>query len=528
MAPRSRRADDTRPNSAPPLNRDRVSKTVSAKPKRRPGRPFKFPRSDSSQSQSSRSPLSAISALSASPAGAPLIRRRALSRLETVPVEVIEKIFLYSLNPNLPRASPVLAIALSREHIYNLLIILALWNDPMATDPLSPAMVAMLTPLDEYVPLSRNARGKLQDSIFRCRWCTMRRVRDQIPQIVNLTLHRFWINTGLEMDPEQQAALDRFMKREDMTTLSFTATSGVIDRLADGIKLECPGQTYDQSCLALRPGPHEYKLVIEPNVLIFISTKGVGLTLRPAIELQEFPGHLIRGSSTGFSAEDVAFLELLRLCSNHRQWDDRDYPRHSTSTKLDRMALHQGVRNAIRSQNLDALTSLLKIDQFVYDFQVREESEENGLPYTIPSDHFVTVTRVGRSNPRLNMAFFETLVRASAESIPTNSLEVTQWTVDNIHLAEQNPTQYRETNGNFARWLSNFILRLPLFIERKAGFSQTLFRHGELDLSKYEGRRYFEEVLQPRNEQMLYWMAESSFHPEEFWLKSNKVPKPDV
>lgn len=527
MAPRQADDGDTRPSSAPPLTR--VSKSV-AKPKRRPGRPFKFPRKGSYLSQSSQSPLSALSTLSASPAGAPPIRRRALSRLEALPVEVIEKIFLYSLNPNLPRASPVLAVALSREHIYKLLIILALWNDPMATGPLSPAMAALLTPLEEYVPLSWDARAKLQESIFRCQWCTVNRVLDQIPQIVNLTLHRIWINTDLEMDSEQQAALDRFMKRDDMTNISFTAKSGTTDRLADGIKPEHPRQNHDPTRHALSPYPHEYELIIEPNVLIYIkSTKGFDLTLRPAIELQEFPSHFLRGSNAGFSAEDVAFLELLRLCSNHRQWDERDYPRHLTSTKVDRMALHQGVRNAIRSQNLDALTSLLKIDQFVYDYQVREESEKDILPYTIPSDHFVTVTRVGRSNPRLNLAFFETLVRASAESIPTNSLEVTQWTVDNIHLAEQNPSQYRETNGNFARWLSNFILRLPLFIEREAGLYQTLFQHGKLDLSQDEGRRYHEEVLQPRNEQLLYWMAESSFHPEEFWLKSSgAVSKPDV
>jgi hypothetical protein len=447
-----------------------------------------------------------------------------------LPVEVIEKIFLYSLNPNLPRASSVLAAAISREHIYNLLIILALWNDPMTTDPLSPAMVAMLTPLEDYVPLSWDARGKLQDSIFRCRWCTMQRVRDQIPQIVNLTLHRIWINTGLEMDPDQRAALDRFMNREDTTTLSFTGKSGPMDWLATRLNPDWPQKTYDQSCHALPPGPYEYELAIEPNILIHIKSKnGPSLTLRPAIDLREFPSYLLRGSNSGFSAEDVTFLELLRLCSNHRQWDNTEYPLGLTLTKVDRMALHQGVRNAIRSQNLDALTSLLKIDQFLYDCQVRDRSEENIPPYTIPSDHFVTVTCVGRNDPRLNLAFFETLVRASAESIPTNSLEVTQWTVDNIQLAERNNTQYRETNGNFARWLSNFILRLPVFIEREAGFSQTLFRHGRLDLSKYEGRRYFEEVLQPRNEQMLDWMAESSFHPEEFWLKpSAKVSKPDV
>ena len=52
-----------------------------------------------------------------------------LSILESLPVELIEKIFLYSLNVNLPRASVALTSALSSERIYRALILLAFWDD---------------------------------------------------------------------------------------------------------------------------------------------------------------------------------------------------------------------------------------------------------------------------------------------------------------------------------------------------------------------------------------------------------------
>lgn len=516
MAPR--RGEEARPR--PPARNlgsagDRVLKSTSAspspssKPKRRPGRPFKLPRSNSSHS--SRSGLSASPSV-----GPPVVRRRALSILETLPVEIIEKIFLFSLNLELPRASPVLAAALSREQVYNLLIILAFWDDPMITDPLSAEMAAMLAPL-EYEPLGWEKRNNLQTAIFRCRWCTMARVRDQIPKILNLTLHRLWINTGIEMEPEQRAALDRFMKREDITTLVFKGKGGTQDRLEERIK----SPSSKSHRFLQNEGPHEYGLEVQPNVCIRIhSPTVVGGITWPAIELREFPLRLLRGSNTGFAAEDVAFLEVLRLCS-HNFYDGSHEPNYS-ATRLNRTALHQGVKNAIRTENLEALVSLLKIDEYMYNFGPRTQDPDTAevyLPYTIPSDHFVTVTRMGHSNPRLNLACFEALVRANAESIPTHSPEITQWTIENIHLAEQNPRMYRETNGNFARWLSDFILRLPLYIKHGNGVSHTLFFLGKLDESGAEGRRYLEEVLQPRNERFLNYMAESSFNPAEFWLE---------
>lgn len=445
------------------------------------------------------------------------MRQRALSMLETLPVEVIEQIFLYSLNLNLPRASSTLAAAISREHIYNLLIILACWNDPMNDRPFSAPMAGMLAPL-HYVPRTLDERTKLQEAVFRCQWCTMNRVRDQIPKIVNLTLHRLWINGGIEMEPDQRAALDRFMKRQDTTTSVFKGRCSSLDPFRKIASTHFPGsdpfpQTHVQP---------ELELHIQSNVRIEVGGPALGTTIVwPAIELQTFPVHLLRGRSTGFTVEDVAFLDLLRLCSNNF-YTGCGLPRSPSPTTVNRMALHQGVRKAIRTQNLEALISLLKIDELTYRFGV--SSQGRNAYYTIPSDHFVTVSRVGRNTPQLNLAFFEALIRASAESIPAHSSEITQWTVQNVRLAEQDPAQYGDTNGKFARWLSNFILRLPGHIQyAHDNPGRQLFFCGKLDMLHPEGCRYFEEVVQPRKTPLMNYMAESSFHPEEFWMKPSET-----
>lgn len=51
--------------------------------------------------------------------------KMSLSRLESLPVELLQSIFLCSLNVHLPLASPYLALALSNEHVYTRLILLA-------------------------------------------------------------------------------------------------------------------------------------------------------------------------------------------------------------------------------------------------------------------------------------------------------------------------------------------------------------------------------------------------------------------
>lgn len=97
---------------------------------------------------------------------------RGLSRLEHLPAEIIQKIFLHSLEVNLPRASIHIARILSVPIIYTWLIRLAFSNsnrsshDDFFTEDFLPA------PLD-YFALSRQERAALQSTVLECRWCTL-------------------------------------------------------------------------------------------------------------------------------------------------------------------------------------------------------------------------------------------------------------------------------------------------------------------------------------------------------------------
>ena len=513
MARQGNQTPVTRTGSIPPGNA-RISKSArsASRPKRPPGRPFKLPRSASaSSSRSGRSERP-----SASPSVAPTPPRRVLSLLEALPRELIEHIFLYSLNLNLPRASPSLAAALSREHIYKLLIILAFWDDPPDTNPGSEAIDRILVPLD-YKPLTLDQRAKLQQDVFRCRFCTMDRVREQIPNMMILTIHRHWINAGMVIEPDQQEALERFMERKDDTVHEIQAKGPPIKRLPEMIG------NPEMLRRANIPGPHEYELCITPMLLTEIRSETMGTTVTwPALQLVSFPPNLLRGGRDGFSPADVEFLEMLRVTSNNTAPPPDSSLPLSTSTILDRTALHEGVTKAIRTLNFDALETLLKIDELICRFHTRK-TNYSGV-YTFPSDHYLTVTRLV-CDPIQNVRLFQTLLRACAESLPINNQEIRQWTLDIVGLAEQDPVRYGQI-GKFARWLSDVYLRLEERIDwAKEHATVPLFCLGQLDLHCIEGRKYMDDVLGPGERPPANYLHETSFDARHCWLKR---PKPDV
>jgi hypothetical protein len=47
-----------------------------------------------------------------------LTAKRIITAFERLPTELLEKIFFYSLNFNLPRSSPIIGVKLSNQHIY--------------------------------------------------------------------------------------------------------------------------------------------------------------------------------------------------------------------------------------------------------------------------------------------------------------------------------------------------------------------------------------------------------------------------
>lgn len=449
-------------------------------------------------------------------------RRRALSMLEALPVEVLEQIFLYSLNLNFARASPALAAAVSSERIYALLILLAGWDDPPSSGHGdSPTINRMLAPLD-YVPLTIEDRNRLQEAVFRCNWCTMDRVLKQVPNILILTIHRHWVNAGVEMEPDQKAALDRFLRREDDSVRVFHGKGEPLRKFAEIMG----GQAPELLRLSRVPGPHHYELHITPMARVEIRSHEMKSVITfPALNLAKFPDRLVRGGENGFSAEDVYFLEMLRMTShNFIRRDGRLLP--STLTTVNRTALHQGVTKAIRTQNFNAMMSLLKIDEFCFRFHISNRGR--GVYYTIPADHFLTVTRVGRENPHLNQAFFEALIRTSAESLPPNSQEVMAWALENVRLSQRNPSTYNMINGRFARWLSDFMLRLPEQIDYAMNEpGAQLFCCGQLDAFDLEGCRYMEEVVAPIGLPVDNWTEQSMFHLEDHWVKKPNPALPN-
>ncbi|BCR88909.1 uncharacterized protein ACHE_50107S [Aspergillus chevalieri] len=93
------------------------------------------------------------------------------ARIECLPVEIIQTIFLHCVEFNFPRASIHIARALSDPVIYTWLIRLAFTIDNHETrDILTPEYLP--PPLD-FHGLSKQERTDLQNAILGTRWCTL-------------------------------------------------------------------------------------------------------------------------------------------------------------------------------------------------------------------------------------------------------------------------------------------------------------------------------------------------------------------
>ncbi|KAJ5887691.1 hypothetical protein N7495_007732 [Penicillium taxi] len=480
-------------NDRPPQNvtshpASKITKHAS-RAKRRPGRPFKIKRDISLKYESSSSQISSPTSTAISIMATP--PPRVLSKLESLPNEVIEKIFLYSLNPNLPRASPYLAAAVTSDRIYGLLIALAFWSDSAETDSYSSEISRILSPMDYTVPLKRHERRVLQKAIFGCKWCTMARVRDQIPKMIILAIYRLWLGSGVDMQLEERANLQKFLDREQDTQLSFTNSDGTLEL-----------HIIPMSCIVIRSNPlnfnHHY----------------------PAIDLIDFPEDQLRGSSTGFTVHDIAYLEMLRTASYNWVYSGKKEWRYSQSedhrqTMVNRTALHQGVSNAIRTQNLDAVFTLLRIDQFWFQFYPHTQRDHI---YLIPRDHFIAVTKYGLDNLARSRKIFIALFRASAESMPPKSPEISQWIRDNNRqICMDNPTLKDWLQLDFLGFVSDFALLLPNHLEwMEHHVDATLFWFGQLN-NKHLGETFPAEIL-PDISPYKSYMEMTLFNTSGLWV----------
>jgi hypothetical protein len=320
-------------------------------------------------------------------------RQRKLSQLECLPVELIEKIFLYALDVNLPRASPSLAAALSSERIYRILILLAFWDDPPRANDTSTVEIAKaFQPLD-YIPLEDEERRRLQCSILLCRWCTVRRIQALLPDLMRLTLQKHWFGAGLTMDCSQQEALGRLLKREeDIRTFEGTGADS-------------------EFCI----------LSIVP--LVRVSIESIDFTppcfkAFNVLSIKTFPDKLIRGND-GFTDDDVANLELFRHAYGFGAFGASD--EYFTRGHM--------IANAAGSQHY----------------------------YSLPTEHFHTAIRVSRLDPTFFQLLLRTNAESvpADDSIITQwAMELDHalgpWLLDFMLLLPQSIRAAREDPRQFA------------------------------------------------------------------------------
>lgn len=142
----------------------------------------------------------------------PLAVHTCTSRLESLPNEIIQLIFLHSLEINLPRASPRLARALSNPVLYTWLIRLVF----SSTNPGSREgffTPDFLPPPLDFWALEWEQRQQLQSTILACRWCTLPLMRRCQREYVHHAIRRKCAD--LVFSEEDRVLLDSLDQRFD-------------------------------------------------------------------------------------------------------------------------------------------------------------------------------------------------------------------------------------------------------------------------------------------------------------------------
>ncbi|KAI2710014.1 hypothetical protein CBS147332_5670 [Penicillium roqueforti] len=132
------------------------------------------------------------------------------SRLESLPVEILQLIFLHSLEVNLPRASPRLSQALSNPLLYTWLIRLA-FSSPNLGSREGFFTPDFLPPPLDFWALPWQERQQLQTDLLACRWCTLPLFRKCQREYVAHTIRRKC--AGLVFHPDDQAVLSNLDSR---------------------------------------------------------------------------------------------------------------------------------------------------------------------------------------------------------------------------------------------------------------------------------------------------------------------------
>lgn len=336
------------------------------------------------------------------------------SWLERLPAELLEQIFFHSLEPNMALASPLLYRALSKESIYRVLILYALFRDdeehPVEEKNFAPA---------EYRVLGADERLRLQKRVLNSRWCTLARLRHCLPTLTRLVIVQEW-HRYREMECKQQENTmsqdGHNQQQERVSILPLDDVSAV--HIFFGV--DDPVRALDQ---------------LKDQV-----SRTKDLNYRRILKVDYIPNRLIDPiswhNSTNPQNDNVQPVEFLTLFYHglSKGWLD------NVSDSVDIAAIHRGIETAVRERSRDALDLLLEI------YEDLDYVLDANAPIQLPVEVLHQATRQGKDSEWILDTLVQYMKLERIIAVPEDDKVLTKWALEQS-----------EAGSRFGMWLLEFL-----------------------------------------------------------------------
>ncbi len=324
------------------------------------------------------------------------------SWLETLPVELLEHIFLHSLEPNMALASPFLCRTLSKESIYRVLILFAFFADdgehPVVEKYFAPAV---------YRALYSGEQLRLQKRVLDSRWCTFARFERCLPALKRLsTVQKWYSSRKSECDAQRNLSFQDVHDQQQKQRVS---------RLPPLDDVSPVHSTLDHV-------EHRVSPVYRHELLGILYVAYLPDRLLNPVSWQDTTSH---------PDGNVRALEFLTLLYGALMgvWFDIEDP-------IDIATLYRGIETAIRERNRDALDLLLEI------YENHKSSQCGSVVNQLPMEVMHQATRQGEDS----VWILDTLLGFNIPTMPKDDKVLTKWALEQS-----------EAGSRFATWLLELL-----------------------------------------------------------------------
>ncbi|OBT79833.1 hypothetical protein VF21_01598 [Pseudogymnoascus sp. 05NY08] len=392
-----------------PGKRKRKQHTDNADGENKPSRPKGRPRKETTKKIKTSASVLGFGTTSRQSPQDNFTVNRSMTLLERLPTELLEKIFLVSLNFNLPRSSPIIGIKLSNQYIY------------------ITTTVAIFEPTWRYnygllYEQRRTASGSLdggdvpgdpdlQSSLLRCQWATVFMIRQA---------EKAWMLTAPQKPVKQEvegvAQARSHSPASDSEQLVHTETHTSEERLSGDSEPHDFDEQYAEFLRLTDPeAAREEGMTTSPTFRWKIPLK-----IHPQTEI---PESLLRGP---WSPDMVMYLF----------WLTRAGARIDYSASTNGEVARQGLDQAILDGNLQILYLLHCL----------------GIETTVHEDILESAVRACSGNNAVMYRVFHIL----ASKFPGESSSWDKWLDDILDFAEK-LGQNREEKGQQRIWWEGFV-----------------------------------------------------------------------